>query len=165
MDWKNPLEAKWSNLLFKAGPIEQVARTSPSHVLNISVDGDFTASGVPAPNHLVGCTRLNSVHPCLFVCRGPQHLSQHSRRALTDTKEMRRITLLDLLAKFLPTCLCQLMLNLLSTWATSTFPAKLFPFQSVPGSALLRGVFPLLEQDVAFAFVGLHDFLQLIKVL
>lgn len=55
------------------------------------------------------------------------------------------------------------MLSLFSTWADRTTHEELSPAQSVPGSALLHGIVPFLDQDIAFALVRLHDFIQLLK--
>lgn len=65
-----------------------------------------------------------------------------------------------ILAKSCAVGLHQLMLNLLSTWADKDIHEKLFPTQSVTGSALLHGIIPLLDQDIAFAFIRLHDCLN-----
>lgn len=40
---------------------------------------------------------------------------------------------------------------------------KMFPALSVASSALLHEVCPVLEQNVVFTFVGLHDFLQTVN--
>lgn len=142
--------------LLEAGSIEQVFRTSSSHILSISVGADFTTLGVPAANHPVAL-HWTWFSTSFFQNSKKLNISQCPRRGLTDTAGLGRIVLLDMLADVLQLGFPNSCSIYCPPGLTGPFMQRFFLTQSVPGSALL------LDQDVAFAFIRLHDFLQLFK--
>lgn len=143
---KDPLEAEWSNLLLEAGPREQVVSTPSSHILNTSVDADFTSLGVPAANHPVAlCWTWFSTS--LFLNNKELKTCQCPRCGLTDTTGLGRITLLDMQAEFLPRAL---QLDFTSSCSTYCPPRLTGPF--------MKSFFLLSQSQVLLCCTGLFHF-------